>query len=152
MRRNLMAFEDTILLNVRTEVRQLRAFARNYELQKQAVELAYLVLDNAVESIYQPKPPGGPGQDFVALTQQLLQAQQQKLQAQNQLLTTWVNYQSLRLALYRDLELMPLDARGVWTDDIATSQCCPDENAGDSFPADRVPDAPRLLPRPTTGP
>ncbi len=152
MRRNLMAFEDTILLNVRTEVRQLRAFARNYDLQKQAVELAYLVLDNAVESIYQPKPPGAPGQDFVALTQQLLQAQQQKLQAQNQLLTTWVNYQSLRLALYRDLELMPLDARGVWTDDIATSQCCPDENASDSFPADRFPGTPRLLPGATSGP
>lgn len=152
MRRNLMAFEDTILLNVRNEVRQLRALARNYTLQKEAVDLAYLVLDNAVESIYQPKPPGAPGQDFVALTQQLLQAQQQKLQAQNQLLTIWVTYQSVRLTLYRDLELMPLDARGVWTDDITTSQCCPDENAGDSFPADRVPDAPRLLPRPTTGP
>ena len=148
-----MAFEDTILLNVRTEVRQLRAFARNYELQKQAVELAYLVLDNAVESLYQPQPPGSARQDYVALTQQLLQAQQQKLQAQNQLLNTWVSYQSLRLALYRDLELMPLDVRGVWTDDIATSQCCPDEDTGDNFPGANPgqPIQPRILPQPNSG-
>lgn len=153
MRRNLMAFEDTILLNVRTEVRQLRAFARNYELQKQAVELAYLVLDNAVESLYQPQPPGSARQDYVALTQQLLQAQQQKLQAQNQLLNTWVSYQSLRLALYRDLELMPLDVRGVWTDDIATSQCCPDEDTGDNFPGANPGQLiqPRILPQPNSG-
>lgn len=136
MRRNLMAFEDSILLTVRTEVRQLRALARNYELQKQAVELAYDVVDNAVDLIYQPKTPtgagaaggggggGGGSQDIVALTQQLLQAQQQKLGAQNQLITTWINFQTFRIALYRDLELMPLDSQGVWIDDIAESECC----------------------------
>ncbi len=124
MRRNLMAFEDTILLNVRTEIRQLRALARTYEIQKQLVELSYLVLDNAVESIYQPKPPGSSAGDIVALTNQLIQAQTQKFQAQNQLLTIWINYQTFRILLYRDLELMPLDSRGVWIDDIAESECC----------------------------
>lgn len=124
MRRNLMAFEDTILLTVRTEIRQLRALARTYEIQKQLVELSYLVLDNAVESIYQPKPPGSTAGDIVALTNQLIQAQTQKFQAQNQLLTIWINYQTFRILLYRDLELMPLDSRGVWIDDIAESECC----------------------------
>jgi hypothetical protein len=40
--------------------------------------------------------------------------------AQNNMLTLWVNYQNARFQLYRDLELMRLDSRGVWIDDNAT--------------------------------
>ena len=53
-----------------------------------------------------------------ALTQQLLTAQRSLPAAQNALLAIWINYMDNRLQLYRDLELMPLDARGVWIDKI----------------------------------
>ena len=58
-----------------------------------------------------------------ALTSQLLSAQSRVPTAQNALLTVWINYLNSRLQLYRDLELMPLDARGVWNDDPASFGC-----------------------------
>ena len=58
-----------------------------------------------------------------ALTQQLLAAQRSLPTAQNALLTVWINYLDTRLQLYRDLELMPLDARGVWIDQITDCDC-----------------------------
>ena len=125
-RRNLMAFEDTIVLAVRRQIRGLRALARNYELQKQVIELAYLNIDNALETLYAPVPGvQGAGSDGnqAALTTQLLNTQSSKIVAQNSLFTFWINYQQTRIQLYRDLELMPLDGRGVWIDDIATCQC-----------------------------
>jgi hypothetical protein len=69
---------------------------------------------------------GGGAGNAAALTNQLLQAQNSLAIAQNAILTVWVNYQNLRFQLYRDIELMPLDFRGVWIDDNASC----DSNAG----------------------
>jgi hypothetical protein len=151
-RRNLMAFEDTIVLEVRSQIRALRALARNYELQKQIVELAYLNLDNALEVLYAPSPGSqGPQNEAqqAALTLQLLQQQNAKVNAQNSLYTFWINYIRTRIQLYRDLELMPLDPRGVWIDDIQTCQCQPGKPGSLEpvpQPADQLPP-----PRPGTG-
>ena len=129
-RRNLMAFEDTIIDDVRNEIRQLRAFSQTYDIQKLVVELAYLVLDNALETTYAPSKPGGAGgtqgnneSAQAAFTQQLLDAQRSKLSAQNGLFQIWIDYLSARTFLYRDLELLPLDPRGVWIDEIETCHC-----------------------------
>lgn len=151
-RRNLMAFEDTIALEVRSQIRALRAQARNYELQKQIVELAYLNLDNALETLYAPTPGNlGPASDAnqAALTQQLLDTQSSKVLAQNNLYGFWINFIRGRIQLYRDLELMPLDPRGVWIDDIKTCQCPPGYQTG-SVPDGKQP--PELTaPRPGAG-
>jgi outer membrane protein TolC len=129
-RRNLMAFEDTVLIDVRDEIRQLRAFSKNYEIQKQALELAYLVLDNALETTYAPSKPGGGGGaqgnsdgSQAAFTEQLLTTQRSKLAAQNVIFSIWIDYLATRAFLYRDLELMPLDNRGVWIDEVETCEC-----------------------------
>lgn len=129
-RRNLMAFEDTVLIDVRDEIRQLRAFNKTYEIQKQALELAYLVLDNALETTYAPSKPGGGGGaqgnsdgSQAAFTEQLLTTQRSKLTAQNAIFGIWINYLATRAFLYRDLELMPLDNRGVWIDEVETCEC-----------------------------
>ena len=92
------------------------------------MELAYLNLDNALETLYAPTPGNlGPASDAnqAALTQQLLDTQSSKVLAQNNLYGFWINFIRGRIQLYRDLELMPLDPRGVWIDDIATCQCQP---------------------------
>jgi hypothetical protein len=129
-RRNLMAFEDTIIEDVRNEIRQLRALSQTYDIQKLAVELAYLILDNALETTYAPSKPGGAGgaqgnndSSQAAFTQQLLDAQRSKLTAQNTLFQIWIDFLTTRTFLYRDLELLPLDPRGVWIDEIENCQC-----------------------------
>jgi hypothetical protein len=133
-RRLLMAAEDSVVATVRDEIRRLRVSAENYTIAKRAVELAYFQVENSLEQLLQPPTPsgqiggpppagGGGAGNAAALTQQLLNAQQAIVNAQNRLYGFWIDYQITRLQLYRDLELMPLDYRGVWIDDLAT--CLP---------------------------
>jgi hypothetical protein len=124
-----MEAEDTILDNVRVEIRQLRQLAENYRIQQRAVELAYLQLENALEVFRSPPIPtsstdsaslANSAANAAALTQQVLNAQRSLPSAQNQLYLVWISFQTTRLQLYRDLELLPLDQRGVWIDELAT--------------------------------
>jgi hypothetical protein len=129
-RRALLEAEDLVVQAVRGEIRQLRVLAEQYKIQQRQVELAYLTVESSLDTFNAPPAPvpaGGGGVDVstraATLTQQLLNAQTRLPLAQNQLLTVWINYVNTRFQLYRDLELMPLDQRGVWLDDIATCQC-----------------------------
>ncbi|MCI0460760.1 MAG: TolC family protein [Gemmataceae bacterium] len=140
-RRNLMAAEDLTAAGVRAELRALRVLAQNYKIQQEAVDLAYQVRESAEEEFFGPPVPGG-GQDAAtraaALTQQVLNAQARLVRAQNLLYTFWINFLLTRLQLYRDLELMPLDPRGVWIDELATRQRGPQSpgSPGPGQPAD----------------
>jgi outer membrane protein TolC len=124
-RRALQAAEDFTVQAVRGEMHVLRELAENYKIQQDQLELAYVTLDSAQEALVAPPRPGAAGaaDGPAALTQQLLSAQRSLPQAQNQLLTVWINYLNTRLQLFRDLELMPLDARGVWIDEIRACDC-----------------------------
>ncbi|MGE3809363.1 MAG: hypothetical protein AB7K24_32265, partial [Gemmataceae bacterium] len=162
-RRNLMASEDAVVFSVRAQLNQLRALRDRYErVQQRAVELAYQQVDLALEAFSQPQQPTGPGRepgavgapesgagvrggDPAALTQQLLQAQSNFLRAQNDLYGIWIEYQQRRMSLYRDLNLMPLDQRGVWNDGIATCNTPGIGEPGGDGP--ELP-APRVLPEP----
>lgn len=125
-RRILMAFEDNIITDGRTDLRQLRQLGETYKIQHRAIELAYAQVDNARNTFVAPPDPGigGGGNNqanVAALTEQLLNAQSALLQTQNQLFTTWINYQNARMNLALDLELLPLDTRGLWTDERSNS-------------------------------
>jgi Outer membrane efflux protein len=138
-RRALMSFEDQVMADVRSEIRQLQVAAENYKIQQQQVELAYSQVENSLEVLNQPPSAPAAGQvgqvtggagagNAAALTLQLLNAQASLIRAQNQLYTVWISYVTTRLQLYRDLELMPLDSRGVWIDDLSRQDCtrsCP---------------------------
>ena len=121
-RRNLMANEDQIVNQIRAEVRQLQVLAKNYKIQQQAVELAYLQVESSLETFQAPPDPKTPDNagSTAALTQQLLNAYSGLPQEQSKLLTIWINYQIARQQLYVDLELLPLDFRGVWIDEFAS--------------------------------
>lgn len=145
-RRALMANEDQILLAVRTDLRQLRQQAETYKIAKRQVELAYFQVENSLDVFRQPPQPtpvtAGTSTaattnavSAAALTTQLLGAQQSLVGAQNQMISAWINYHVIRMQLFLDLELMPLDPRGVWTDVAATCQC-PAERNPDRRPAD----------------
>jgi outer membrane protein TolC len=127
-RRNVQAVEDFILNDVRTGLRQLRVLAENYKIQQRNVEVAYDQVENALDVLQSPPIPqqGNSAGNAAALTQQLLQAQTGLLGAQNQLYTVWVNYLIARMTFYRDLERLPLDARGVWLDDESLSEPGPE--------------------------
>jgi len=124
-----MASEDFILNQIRVELRQLRVFAENYKIQQRAVELAYSQVENSLDVFSKPPIPSqgstNNSGNAAALTQQLLNAQQSLPQAQNALYTVWISYLNIRIQLYRDLELMPLDARGVWIDECINRDCPP---------------------------
>lgn len=141
-RRDLMATEDSILVRVRDETRRLRVLAQNYTIQKRLVELAYLQVENAEDTFRAPSRPAREADDAAAaaLTRQLLDAQSRLVRAQNQLYTTWINYLASRLELYRDLELLALDPRGVWNDELANLSAGAGHECGS--PPDQRPPAP----------
>jgi outer membrane protein TolC len=129
-RRAMMEAEDLAVQTVRGEIRQLRVLAENYRIQQRQVELAYLTVENSLDTLKAPPgaaPAGTVAQagqstaaQAAALTTQLLNAQSRVPAAQNALLSVWISYLNSRLQLYRDLELMPLDARGAWIDEAAS--------------------------------
>jgi hypothetical protein len=118
-RRTLMAFEDNIANDIRSDIRQLRTLAELYKIQQRVVELGYSQVDNARETFFAPLAANQvlDAAASAALTQQLLNAQSNLLSAQNTLYSYWVNYQTARMSLYLDLELMQIDERGVWSDE-----------------------------------
>lgn len=139
-RRNLQATEDFILNDVRADLRALRVLAENYRIQQRAVEVQYDQVESSLDVLQAPPVPdvqvaGQPGQaaaqtqqaaaNAASLTQQLLNAQTLLLQAQNNLYTVWVNYLIARMTLYRDIERLPLDLRGVWIDEPCPSPTLP---------------------------
>jgi hypothetical protein len=146
-RRNLQATEDFVLNDVRTDLRNLRVLAENYRIQQRSVEVAYDQVENSLDVLQSPPEGGGAlrpaGQgaanagNAAALTQQLLQAQTSLVAAQNGLYTVWVNYLIARMTLYRDIERLPLDLRGVWIDEP-----CPSPTLDEQLPP----------PRPVAGP
>ena len=117
-RRNLMAFEDNIATDVRTGLRLVRQLEQNMVVQQRAVELAYQQVDNARGTLLAPPDPRvDAAASAAAQTEQLLQVQASLVRAQNDLYTTWVRYLTARMNLFLDLELLTLDARGLWCDE-----------------------------------
>jgi hypothetical protein len=162
-RRTLMEAEDLVAFSVRGEIRQLRVLAEQYKIQQRQVELAYLTVESSLDTFQAPPSPvaiGDTATRAATLTNQLLNAQARLPTSQNQLLTAWINYLTLRLQLYRDLELMPLDFRGVWIDDIASCQCPASDNqqpaaergVGGSEAGSGTERAPEPIPLPTPAP
>jgi hypothetical protein len=51
------------------------------------------------------------------LTLLLISALSSVLQSRNSLISTWVSYETARMSLYRDFDLMDIDSNGVWTNE-----------------------------------
>jgi outer membrane protein TolC len=123
-RRNLQAVQDTIMLQVRSRVRRLQQLEETYKIQQRALLLIYSQVSQSREQLQAPPEPGVARDTAAAAgtaTLQLLQAQRSVPQAQTSLYTTWISYQITRMELYRDLELMQIDSRGVWIDDYSSN-------------------------------
>ncbi|MGF1581273.1 MAG: hypothetical protein ACFCD0_18060 [Gemmataceae bacterium] len=118
-RRSLMAEQDFVVEEIRSEIRNLRLLAYNYNIQKRQIQLAYPQLQSAEEAIFAPVDPQRAGltSSDAGTTNQLLSALSNLVGQQNQIYSLWVDYQRARLRLYRDLGRMQIDSRGVWIDE-----------------------------------
>jgi hypothetical protein len=142
----LQRAEDGVAFDVRQELRLLRQQEEQYRIQQRQVELAYQTVENSLDTFQAPPAPLAAGQQAqdtatraAALTNQLIMAQTSLYNAQFAMTTIWITYLNTRLQLYRDMELMPLDQRGVWIDEVGTCECPP----GTGTSAGRAEDAGR---------
>ncbi|GIW88482.1 MAG: hypothetical protein KatS3mg108_2806 [Isosphaeraceae bacterium] len=116
-RRLLMNQEDQVKFEVRQEIRNLIQFAEQYEVTKTQIVLLLRQRDQALQQLIAPPDQGAGAGGFnpnlaasqATQTLNFIQSLNNILVQQNSLIQLWVNYQSLRLALYRDLGIMPFD-------------------------------------------
>jgi hypothetical protein len=120
-RRSLMALEDSIAVQVRFDVRQLQLFVANYRNQQRVVHSLYKQVAAAKELVFAPAQ-GTQGDPVAgaALTNQYLGALGQLNTAQVKMYDIWLSTLATRMQLYLDLEMMPMDDRGVWIDELGS--------------------------------
>ena len=96
---------------IRLDMRNLVLWQRTFELNREQILSAATQLESAEEDVRVPVDVNP------AATLALLQALNVVLSARNALIQTWVSYETTRLSLYRDFDLMDIDANGVWTNE-----------------------------------
>jgi outer membrane protein TolC len=110
-RRNYMAAEDRVKREIRVNWRQLSTLKENLENARQSVRSSARQFRSAVLESTAPAQlrRGDPGLA-------LLTALDAVLGSQNSLIGIWVDYEQSRLNIYRDMGIMEIDERGIWTD------------------------------------
>jgi hypothetical protein len=133
-RRNLMNVEDSLKVQLRSDIRGLQVASINYAIQKQVLELNIRLKDQAFEQIVAP-PAGGTGQGLAqsanaaTQTNNLIQFQTNLISAEGSLQSFWRQYEFARFSLYRDIGTLPYDE---WE---AFSELFPAEYRGPSLGA-----------------
>ena len=80
-----------------------------YEILKRSFILLIRQKDQAFEQIIAPPSGTTASTQGAVQTNNLTSAQSQLLSTENSLITAWYQFQTQRLALYRDLGIMPYD-------------------------------------------
>lgn len=110
--RVLQDAEDNVKQQVRTEIYNLVSLAENYEIGKVNLLVTIRQRDFSVRQIISPpdaSQAGANSANQATQTNNLINGINNILNIQRQLLNNWVNFQSQRIALYRDLGLIPYD-------------------------------------------
>lgn len=126
-RREYMQLEDEIKLAVRTEWRQLTVLKQNFETARQNLRFAAIQFDLAVEesTVTSQGGAGGRSEGGRNTGLNLLNALNSILAAQNDLINLWVQYEQNRINIFRDMDIMEIDERGLWRDPIYQSLATP---------------------------
>jgi len=135
-RRRYMEAEDRVKLAIRQSWRQIQVQEYRLEIDRTTVRNAALQYDSA-------SLQAAGGQQTNALS--LVNALDAVLQAQNSLVQDWISYETNRLNIYRDMGIMEIDPRGVWTDPFYLQMSSQPAEDAVSPPAE-TPDA--VLPAP----
>jgi outer membrane protein TolC len=104
--RSLQGLEDTVKLQVRTDLRDLIQARESYHIQVQAVELARRRVTSTQLFLEAGR----------AQMRDLLDAQDSLLTAQNALSSALVDYRVAELELQRDMGVLIVDEKGTWNE------------------------------------
>jgi hypothetical protein len=102
-----MDLEDRIKQAIRQSWRQIQVQEYRIQIDRTAVRNAAVQYDSA-------SLQAQGAQQTNALS--LVNALGSVLRSQNQLASDWVTYETNRLNIFRDMGIMEIDPRGVWTD------------------------------------
>ena len=116
-RREYMRTEDSIKQDVRRSWRQVQVTRRNLDTWRHAVRIAANELEassfsNPRANAAIPATLAGSGLRGQVITQAL----ESVLLTQNNLIQSWIDTETTRLRLYRDMGNTIIDDRGLWTD------------------------------------
>lgn len=148
-RRLLMSQEDSVKFQVRQQIRFLVQFLENYEITKTNLILVLRQRDQALQQLIAPPDQGAGGggvnpnlaANQATQTINFITAVQQVLDQQNSLIQFWVSYQTERLALYRDLGIMPYDEWEAYYELFAANDAASDRPDGGLATQPRLNDA-----------
>ena len=117
-RRSYIRFVDRIKRQLRSHVRNLRQSKESLELQRRQFVINVRQFDYSRLALREPPPPAGPGQLAVQVlgattARNLLDSLQGLLTSQNNVMNVWVQYQTTLQQLYRDMEILELDEKGM---------------------------------------
>jgi hypothetical protein len=120
-RRAAIGTEDGINFALRSDMRSLKNFEINFEIQREASKIAIRRVDTTRMELEQPPPVPVPGQPPQPLGEtaatNLLTALQALSDSQNNLMSAWLQHYDERIQLAIDLGVMRLDQRGMWIDE-----------------------------------
>lgn len=110
-RRAYMQTHDELIRDVRLDLRNLGLAEQQFEIAREQMIIAARQVEEAEYNVRNPPQ----NSESVALN--LLTALNGLLQARNSLVAGWVQYETSRMSLFRDLDIMMIDGRGVWTNE-----------------------------------
>lgn len=138
-KRNYSLFEDNVKFQVRSSWRSLDVLKRNLETARLTLRSAALQYDNAVEEASRPAKSGQSNQGGVQ-GRNLINALESVLRAQDALIRIWVDYESSRLNIYRDMGIMEIDQNGLWMDSFYQKSSATPESQDTIIEAFEVPE------------
>ncbi|MCA9065343.1 MAG: TolC family protein, partial [Planctomycetaceae bacterium] len=110
-RRQYMLLRDNISFDVRTNLRNLQLNRFQFEITREQLITAARQVEQAQTNLRSSREADS------NLTRDLLTALQSLLRARNSLISSWVNYETSRMRLYRTLGVLFVDDAGKWIND-----------------------------------
>ncbi len=114
-RRAYMLTHDTVVQEIRLDMRQLNLARRQFEIAREQLLIAARQVDLAEYNARSSSGAASAGGQSAGLN--LINALNSLLGAKNTLISDWIQYEIQRMSLFRDFDIMDIDAQGVWTND-----------------------------------
>ncbi|WP_145259888.1 TolC family protein [Calycomorphotria hydatis] len=119
-RRDLIQLKDEVETDIRRNWRNLQVLKRNFEVARNAIRVAALQYDQAVELASAPKKSSSASGSGSSSSRSggldLLNALSSILNAQNNFIGIWIDYETARLNIHQSMGIIEIDSRGMWTD------------------------------------
>jgi outer membrane protein TolC len=110
-RRAFMANKDTIAAQIRADLRNVEFSHFSFDIAREQLITAARQVDQAQLNLRSATNADS------SVTNDLLNALQRLLDAKNNLIQSWVQYQTSRMNLFRDLDMMDISPTGVWSNE-----------------------------------